>query len=116
MPNANGQMVAAGVDSKGIARSGPAAVAVMEQAPVANAMESHPAWPMVSHLPVLLEVNVPLRGFRVCDLLALECGKTIESAWASTEEVSLKVGALQISWGEFEVVGEHMALRLTRLT
>jgi len=80
-----------------------------------NAMEAHPAWPMISRLPVKLMVNIPLSGFRVCDLLALEPGQTILSTWVSTEEVPLKVGDLQLSWGEFEVVDQIMALRLTRL-
>jgi flagellar motor switch protein FliM len=79
-------------------------------------MEEHPAWPMISRLPVMLAVNIPLSGFKVSDLLALECGQTVESTWTSTAEVPLKVGAVQLSWGEFEVVGQRMALRLTTLT
>ena len=78
-------------------------------------MEEHPAWPMISHLPVMLAVSIPLRGFRVCDLLELSSGKAIESTWASTEDVPLSVGALHVCWGEFEVVEKRMALRLTRL-
>jgi hypothetical protein len=31
-----------------------------------------------------------------------------------TEDVPLKVGALQICLGEFEVIEQNMALRLTR--
>jgi flagellar motor switch protein FliN/FliY len=56
-----------------------------------------------------------LSGFKVCNLLDLRCGQTITSAWAATEDVPLKVGTLQICWGEFEVVEQRMALRLTRL-
>jgi flagellar motor switch protein FliN/FliY len=78
-------------------------------------MEAHAAWPMIARLPVLLAVNVPLRGLKVCDLLDLKCGYTVESAWAATEDVPLKVGQLQLCWGEFEVVEQRMALRLTRL-
>jgi flagellar motor switch protein FliM len=80
-----------------------------------QAMEAHPAWPMISRLPVILAVNIPLSGFKVSDLLNLRCGQTIVSAWAATEELPMKAGALQLSWGEFEAVGERMALRLTRL-
>jgi flagellar motor switch protein FliM len=85
------------------------------EAVTSSAMEAHPAWPMISRLPVKLMVNIPLNGFRVCDLLALEPGQTIQSKWGATEEVPLKVGDLQLSWGEFEVVDQIMALRLTRL-
>jgi len=83
--------------------------------PASPAMEAHPAWPMIARLPVMLGVGVSLRGLRVCDLLALHTGQTIESTWAVTEDVPLKVGALQVCWGEFEVVEQRMALRLTRL-
>jgi flagellar motor switch protein FliN/FliY len=78
-------------------------------------MEEHPAWPMISRLPVMLAVRIPLSRFKVCNLLALKAGQTIESVWAVTEDVPLKVGMLQVSWGEFEVVEQSMALRLTRL-
>ncbi len=78
-------------------------------------MEDHAAWPMLSGLAVKLEANIPLRGLHVRDLLALESGQTIESAWAVTEDVPLKVGQVQLCWCEFEVVDRKMSLRLTRL-
>jgi flagellar motor switch/type III secretory pathway protein FliN len=78
-------------------------------------MEQHPAWPMISRLPVMLAVSVPMSGFRVTELLNLRTGQTIMSGWAVTEDVPLKVGPLQVGWGEFEVVEQQMALRLTRL-
>jgi flagellar motor switch/type III secretory pathway protein FliN len=80
-----------------------------------QAMEEHPAWPMISRLPVTLAVSVPMKRMRVRDLLGLACGQTLESSWAATEDVPLKVGELQLSWGEFETVEQRMALRLTRL-
>lgn len=78
-------------------------------------MEGHPAWPMMSRLPAMLAVSIPLNRFRVKDLLNLACGQTIESSWPETEDVPLKTGELQLCWGEFEVVEQSMALRLTRL-
>lgn len=102
------QMTVAGGNGKAAAQNSLAAGP-------APAMEEHAAWPMISRLPAMLEVNIPLRGFRVCDLLGLRVGQTVESAWATTGDVPLKVGALQICWGEFEVVEQRMALRLTRL-
>jgi flagellar motor switch protein FliN/FliY len=70
---------------------------------------------MISRLPAMLAVSIPLNRFKVCDLLGLESGQTLESAWPETEDVPLKVGTLQLCWGEFEVVERNMALRLTRL-
>lgn len=90
-------------------------VAVSAGEPATQSMEEHPAWPMISHLPVTFGVRIPLHHFKVSDLLGLQSGQTIESRWAVTEDVPLKVGALPVSWGEFEVVEDRMALRLTRM-
>jgi flagellar motor switch protein FliM len=81
----------------------------------ATGMEAHAAWPMISTLPVRLAASIPLRGFRVCDLLSLASGQTIESQWPVAEDVPLKVGKVQLCWGEFEVVDQKIALRMTRL-
>jgi flagellar motor switch protein FliM len=80
-----------------------------------SAMEEHAAWPMVSRLPVVLAVTVPLRGFNVRDLLNLREGQTIASTWAVSKDVPLEVGELQLCWGEFEIAEQRLALRLTRL-
>jgi flagellar motor switch protein FliM len=85
------------------------------QASAEKRLEEHPAWPMISRLPVRLEVTIPLSAFRVRDLLELSCGQTVETVWAAIQDVPLKVGEVQVAWGEFEVVGQRMALRLTRL-
>ena len=81
----------------------------------AQAVDDNAAWPMLSRLPVVLAVSIPLSGFRVCDLLNLTKGQTIGSVWATTGDVPLKAGGQLIAWGEFEVVEEQKALRLTSL-
>jgi flagellar motor switch protein FliN/FliY len=80
-----------------------------------SVMEEHAAWPMVSRLPVVLSVTVPLRGFKVRDLLSLRSGQTVSSTWPVTKDVPLEVGELQLCWGEFEIAEQQLALRLTRL-
>ena len=100
---------------KAAAMDGTGAVAVTPSALAPRPLEGHPAWPMISRLPTTLSVSIPLSGFKVCSLLDLRCGQIIASVWAATEDVPLKVGQLQICWGEFEVVEQQMALRLTRL-
>ena len=105
--------MAIGSESRETAATGQPVPALASHA--APILEEHLAWPMIARLPVLLAVGIPLRGFRVCDLLGLRCGQTIESTWTSSEDVPLKVGLVQLGWGEFEVVEQSMALRLTRL-
>jgi flagellar motor switch protein FliM len=69
----------------------------------------------VARLPVELEVAVPVRDFRVRNLLALEPGQVIETQWAHGADMPLSAGAVQLSWSEFEVVDSQLAVRVTRL-
>ena len=69
----------------------------------------------VSRLPVELDVAVPVRDFRVRNLLALEPGQVIETHWAHGEDLPLAAGNVQLAWSEFEVVETELAVRLTRL-
>jgi flagellar motor switch protein FliN/FliY len=69
----------------------------------------------VARLPVELDVSVPVRQFRVRNLLALEPGRLIETQWVNGEDLPLTAGDVQLAWSEFEVVDTQLAVRLTRL-
>jgi len=69
----------------------------------------------VARLPVELDVSVPVRKFRVRNLLALEPGRVIETQWINGEDLPLTAGDVQLAWSEFEVVDTQLAVRLTRL-
>lgn len=69
----------------------------------------------LARLPVELDVVVPVREFRVRHLLALQPGQLIESQWGNGEDVPLAAGAVQLAWGEFEVIDNKLAVRVTRL-
>jgi flagellar motor switch protein FliN/FliY len=71
--------------------------------------------PLIGRLPVELEVTVPIRNFRVRNLLALEKGAVIESQWSHGEDMPLAAGLVQLAWTEFEVVDTRLAVRITRL-
>ena|SRR5208337_2443078 len=66
-------------------------------------------------LPVELDVSVPVRDFRVRNLLALAPGQLIESQWGNGEDVPLASGEVQLAWSEFEVIDTQLAVRITRL-
>jgi Type III flagellar switch regulator (C-ring) FliN C-term len=68
-----------------------------------------------ARLPVELDVAVPLRNFRVKNLLALAPGVVVESQWGHAEDVPLASGDVQLAWTEFEVIETQLAVRLTRL-
>ena len=70
---------------------------------------------LIARLPVEVDVAVPVRNFRVCNLLALEPGYLVESQWPHGEDLPLGTGDVQLAWSEFEVVDTQLAVRLTRL-
>jgi flagellar motor switch protein FliN/FliY len=69
----------------------------------------------VSRLPVELDVAIPVREFRVRNLLALEPGQLIETQWGHGEDMPLAAGEVQLAWSEFEVIDLQLAVRVTRL-
>jgi flagellar motor switch protein FliM len=69
----------------------------------------------LARLPVELDVAVPVREFRVRDLLALEPGNVIETQWGHGEDMPLAAGDVQLAWSEFEVVDSQLAVRVTRM-
>ena len=77
-------------------------------------IEQHPDWTLLSRIPMRLTATIPLPGFKVRDLLKLGPGSMVKSDWLSSDDVPLKIGAVQLSWSEFEVVEQRMAIRLTR--
>ena len=59
---------------------------------------------MEARLPVQLDVGLPIRNFRLRNLLLLEPGSLVESQWAPGEDVPVSSGEVQVAWSEFEVV------------
>jgi flagellar motor switch protein FliM len=78
-------------------------------------IEEHPAWPSLARVPETLTALIPLRQFTVRSLLLLDKGQMVESDRALADDIPMKIGAVQIAWGEFEVVEHKMALRVTRV-
>jgi flagellar motor switch protein FliN/FliY len=70
---------------------------------------------VVARLPVELDVALPVREFRVRNLLALEPGQVIETQWTHGEDMPLATGDVQLAWSEFEVVDSQLAVRVTRM-
>lgn len=70
---------------------------------------------LLLRLPVEVEVSVPVPGFRVSDVLALEPGRVLETDWGHAEDLPLWAGDVQLVWAEFEVVEQKIAVRVTRL-
>ena len=85
-------------------------------APRVQAEDEKPAFsPLILALPVEVDVAVPIRDFRVRQLLALAPGQVIASRWANGNDLPLSAGDVQLAWTEFEVVETRLAVRVTRV-
>jgi flagellar motor switch/type III secretory pathway protein FliN len=78
-------------------------------------IEEHPCWETLAQLRVTMRAGVALNRFKVKDLLAMKEGQVFESLSPATDDVPVRVGQMQLGWGEFEVLEQRMSLRLTRL-
>ena len=71
--------------------------------------------PLVGRLPVEIDVAVPVRGFRVQNLLTLNVGTVVASKWLNGDDLPLATRGAQLAWTEFEVIDQLLAVRITRL-
>jgi flagellar motor switch protein FliN len=90
-----------------------ATIAVAQDAPTSEHKSSLTV--LAAKLPLQLDLRVPLPSFRVQQLLSLEKGQVVETAWPHTEDLPLWSGGVQLVWTEFEVVDQKLAVRVTRL-
>jgi flagellar motor switch/type III secretory pathway protein FliN len=128
LPSATDGPVPGGTIAGGAARGAPPKAAAAAKAPSPTASQAlvpatrpseeeaeTPFSPQVLCLPVELDITVPIRGFRVRHLLALEPGKLIESQWSSGNDLPLAARDVRLAWTEFEVVESKLAVRVTRM-
>jgi flagellar motor switch protein FliN/FliY len=87
----------------------------VEALPWMMRIEEHASWSLLSQMTVATTAGISLSGFKVGDLLRLKPGQILESGWPHTEDIPVKVGHVQVAWSEFEVVDQHLMIRLTRL-
>jgi flagellar motor switch/type III secretory pathway protein FliN len=77
--------------------------------------ETSAAWTRVQGLSCELTVDLPLPGMKVRDLMQLGKDLVIDSRWQVSSDVPMRVNGGLIAWGEFEVVGDRLAVRMTEL-
>ncbi len=70
---------------------------------------------MFGWLPCQLTLEIPAAGFTIGDLIKLEKGSVVETAFHHSSDIPLRVNKQLIAWTEFEVVGDNLAVRVTEL-
>jgi flagellar motor switch protein FliN len=86
--------------------------AAAQPKPEAPAADS---WARVEMLPCLLSIEIPVPNFTVADLVTLTAGRLVDTRWTVGEDVPLRINGELIAWSEFEIVNNHVAVRLTEL-
>jgi len=71
--------------------------------------------PPLARLPVELDISVPVREFRVHNLINLQVGQVVDTRWEDTGDLPITARDVQLAWSEFEVIDTQMAVRITRL-
>ena len=69
----------------------------------------------VAKLTCQVSLEIPVPQFTVRDLLRLSPEDVIDTRWAQTTDVPVRINGLLLSWAEFELIGNKMAIRLTEL-
>lgn len=72
-------------------------------------------WTRVAALPCQLSVEIAVPGFTVGGLLTLNAGHLIDTRWTVGADVPLLINGQIVAWSEFEIVNNHIAVRLTEL-
>jgi hypothetical protein len=76
-------------------RSGPNQAAEQALVPLPPTVEPEmliPSHSLAARLPVEVEVGIPVKGFRVRNLLALTPGVVVESEWGQGDDMPLEAG------------------------
>jgi len=69
----------------------------------------------IRRIPIEVDVAIPIRKFRVRNLLSLSAGQVITTPCVEGEDLPLGARGAQLAWTEFEVVDHKLAVRITRM-
>src|SRR5271155_137920 len=80
-----------------------------------TARERADSWGELLQVPTMVTVDVPIAKLTVRELFRLQKGSVLASAQVSGVQVPIAISGRLIAWGEFQVAGENLALRIVEL-
>lgn len=72
-------------------------------------------WGQVAGLRCTLSVDLPVAGFKVRDLLALDVDSVVDSHQNATSQAPVWVNGARVGWAEFDVLRTRLAIRISEL-
>ena len=91
-------------------------VAIEVAAKTGVATQAGDPWSRVLRVPAVISIEVGIVGLTVRELFRLEKGSIVATSQSSGANVPVLVGRRLIAWGEFQVTGELLAVRIAELT
>jgi flagellar motor switch/type III secretory pathway protein FliN len=73
-------------------------------------------WEAAARLQCTLSIELAAPGITVGDLLDLKAGSVIKSQHLQSSSVPVRVNGVTIARGDFEVIGEHLAVRIAEIS
>lgn len=73
------------------------------------------AWGELVRVPTFVTVDVPIAKLTVRELFRLQKGSVIAAAQLSGAQVPMSISGKLFAWGEFQVVGNQLAVRIAEL-
>ncbi len=67
------------------------------------------------HIPARVTVEAPIVTLTVRDLFRLEEGFIVATSQSAGANVPVHIAKALVAWGEFQVFGDRLAVRLTEL-
>jgi flagellar motor switch/type III secretory pathway protein FliN len=90
-------------------------IAVMPAPAPTTAKERDESWGELLQVPTTVTVDVPIAKLTVRELFRLQKGSVLASTQVSGVQVPIAISGRLIAWGEFQVAGDHLALRIVEL-
>jgi flagellar motor switch/type III secretory pathway protein FliN len=67
------------------------------------------------HIPAAVTVEVPVVALTVRDLFRLEKGSIVTTSQSEGANIPVHIAKALVAWGEFQVFGDKLAVRLAEL-
>jgi flagellar motor switch/type III secretory pathway protein FliN len=67
-------------------------------------------------LPCDLALELAIPDFTVADLLRLQQGDLLDTGWAQSEDVPVRINDQLVAWAEFEAIDGSLGMRITEWT
>jgi len=96
-----------------VQRTQPPAAVVPVAAPAAARIED--PWAGYLHVSTSIAVDAAIVGLTVRELFRLEKGSIVATGQPVESNVPMHVGGALMGWGEFQVVGDRLAVRVAEL-